>query len=724
MHSQATNATGVPSFGELTFTGAAMKRGLPSDVYLRLHQTIRRGLPLEPGIADVVALAMKEWAIAHGASHYCHWFQPLTGATAEKHEGFLHPDGAGGAINRFSGDQLILGEPDASSFPSGGIRDTYEARGYTAWDPTSPAFILRGTSAATLCIPSVFVSYHGEALDKKTPLLRSMQAVARHAVRILTAFGEDPDDVQVMTTLGAEQEYFLIDEAFYRKRRDLQICGRTLLGAPPPKGHQLDDHYFGSIHDRVLAYMHDSEQQLYQLGVPVKTRHNEVAPGQFELAPLFEETNVAADHQMLVMHVLQRTARRHGFVCLLHEKPFAGVNGSGKHVNWSLATSRGVNLLDPRESAHTNMQFLVFLTAVIRAVDRYGHLLRASVAGAGNDHRLGSNEAPPAIISIFLGDMLSDLLDQIARGRTGNLRKSGHLKLGAHTLPQIPKHASDRNRTSPFAFTGDKFEFRAVGSLATVAWPCTVLNTIAAESLDFMATELERRMKRRTPRTQIETVVKGLLREVLRKHRRIVFDGDSYSDAWHKEAARRDLPHLPGTADALPVLWQRPTQDLFRTYGVLSTRELRARIHVQTSKYNAILAIEARTLLGMLRQQVLPAALRSQEELARLVAATQAADQVDFQSQTMLGELMAEISKLRESMDHIESALAIDYENHVPNGVRPANGLRAAQRQSRHVRDRLIPAMEAARTAADRLEMMLPADRWPLPTYADMLFEL
>ncbi len=695
-------------FGSMTFTGEAMNKRLPAEVFAKLQQTVQLGLPLEPGIADTVALAMKEWATEQGATHYCHWFQPLTGATAEKHDAFLRPDGRGGAITRFSGDQLVLGEPDASSFPSGGIRDTYEARGYTAWDATSPAFVLKSAAGATLCIPSVFVSYHGEALDKKTPLLRSIQAVCEQAVRILRLFGNGSENARVVTTLGAEQEYFLVDKEFYNARLDLQICGRTLLGSPPPKGHQLDDHYFGAIHERVLAYMTEVERQLYELGVPVKTRHNEVAPGQYELAPSFEETNVAADHQMLVMHILQSTADQFDLVCLLHEKPFAGVNGSGKHMNWSIATTDGINLLNPQEDAHTNMQFLVFLTAVIRAVDLHGDLLRASVAGPGNDHRLGSNEAPPAIISVFLGDMLSDLLDQVAQGDPRSTKKGGMLHLGARTLPQIPRHGSDRNRTSPFAFTGDKFEFRAVGSLATVAWPGTVLNTIVAESLDVMATELERKAGQNPAPAKLQSVAMSVLRGVIKKHRRVVFDGDSYSAAWHKEAERRGLPNLKTTVDALPALKSRTAIDLFSKYDVLSARELKARADVQVEKYNTILEIEARTLLDMLARQVLPAALRYQAELAQLVAAGAAAQCEDLETTAQLKDLMNLVKQLRQAMRAMEAALA--------------KHPKSADTRAVHIRDHLLPAMVKARSASDALEQLAPSDLWPLPTYAEMLF--
>ena len=578
----------VDVFGSLTFTGDVMLKRLSEEVFRKLQRTMRRGLPLDPAIANTVAAAMKDWAIEHGCTHYCHWFQPLTGSTAEKHDAFLAPDGEGGAIAKFSGDALIRGEPDASSFPSGGIRDTYEARGYTAWDATSPAFILKTGSGATLCIPTAFVSWTGEALDKKTPLLRSVQAVSKHALRILRIFATDKGVSQVIATLGSEQEYFLIDRELYQRRPDLQICGRTLIGAPSPKGHQLDDHYFGSIAERVMVFMNEVERRLYELGIPVKTRHNEVAPGQYEIAPIFENANVATDHQMLTMHMLRSCAPHHGLACLLHEKPFAGINGSGKHNNWSIATDTGVNLLDPRDEAHTNMQFLVFLVAVIRAVDVHADLLRASIGSAGNDHRLGANEAPPAIMSIFAGNMLNDILNQLERGETQSTKKGGQLDLGAHTLPEIPRHSGDRNRTSPFAFTGNRFEFRAIGSSASIAWPNTVLNTIIAESLDVLATRLEKAAGKSPTTGKLEAAAKSVLKDVVHEHRRIVFDGDNYDPKWHTEAAGRGLPHLRTTVDALPTLRSKKAVKLFGAYGVLSGRELWARVEVLWEQYNTV----------------------------------------------------------------------------------------------------------------------------------------
>ncbi|MHC4767732.1 MAG: glutamine synthetase III family protein [Planctomycetota bacterium] len=697
-------------FGSLTFTGDVMLKRLSEDVFRKLQRTMRQGEPPDPAIADTVAEAMKEWAIEHGCTHYCHWFQPLTGATAEKHDAFLSPDVDGRALSRFSGDELIRGEPDASSFPSGGIRDTYEARGYTAWDATSPAFILRTGSGATLCIPTAFVSWTGEALDKKTPLLRSIQAVSKHAMRILKVFGTHKGVSQVITTLGSEQEYFLVARDFYHRRPDLQISGRTLVGAPSPKGHQLDDHYFGAIAERVMAFMNEVDRRLYELGVPVKTRHNEVAPGQYEIAPHFENANVATDHQMLIMHTLRACAPHYGLECLLHEKPFAGVNGSGKHNNWSMSTDAGVNLLNPRDEAHTNMQFLVFLMAVVRAIDIYADLLRASISSAGNDLRLGANEAPPAIMSVFLGEMLSDILDQIERGETKSTKKGGQLDLGAHTLPQIPRHSGDRNRTSPFAFTGNKFEFRAIGSSSSIAWPNTVLNTIIAESLDELATRLEKEMGGTTSK-KLETIVKAILRDVVQEHRRVVFDGDNYDLKWHEQAERRGLPNLRSTVDALPTLSSKKAVKLFKKYGVLSERELHARVDVLWEQYNAKQGIEARTLVSILRTLVLPAALRYQTEVAQAVASAQAAG-VDFEDTWgQLHRLVQMVDELRASAEAVAAAET------------EAQEIEDSERQALHCRDKLVPAMERARAASDELEGSIPANLWTLPTYAEMLFQ-
>jgi glutamine synthetase len=695
-------------FGCMTFSGDTMLKRLPSDVFAKLQKTISEGSALDPAIANTVAVAMKDWAIEHGATHYCHWFQPLTGISAEKHDAFLSPMADGSAIEKFSGNQLILGESDASSFPSGGIRDTYEARGYTAWDCTSPAFLMKSASGiVTLCIPTAFVSWTGEALDKKTPHLRSIQAMSKQAMRILRLFGNAAGVKQVHATLGCEQEYFLVEREQHEQRMDLALTGRTMMGANAPKGHQLDDHYFGAVPDHVLAFMAEVEARLFELGVPVKTRHNEVAPSQYEIAPTFENAHLAVDHQMVTMQVLRAVARSHGFECLLHEKPFAGINGSGKHNNWSMATDTGVNLLDPRDETHTNMQFLVFLAAVIRAVDMRADLLRASIASPANDHRLGANEAPPAIMSIFLGDMLTDILNQVENGTPKKTKSGGALDLGATTLPQIPRHASDRNRTSPFAFTGNKFEFRAVGSTASVAWPNTVLNTIVAESLDYMATELERKAGKNPSEAKLETAVKAVLKDVLKKHRRVCFDGDGYSEAWHREAARRGLPNLPSTADCLGVFASKSAKDLFAKYGVLSPRELEARHDVLVEHYNTVLAIEGRTLVQMVRTQVLPAALRAQEELASAVSTTLAADVDCADTQAELKSYVAMVDELRASVRELETLAARHHKDEVS--------------EMRFLRDHVVPAMARIRAACDALERVTPADLWPMPTYAEML---
>jgi glutamine synthetase len=695
-------------FGTLTFSGDVMLKRLPTDVYKKLLQTINRQAPLDPAIANSVAQAMKQWAIEHGATHYCHWFQPLTGDTAEKHDSFLTPDGAGGAFSTFSGNSLIVGEPDASSFPSGGIRETFEARGYTAWDASSPAFILKTASTATLCIPSVFVSYTGEALDLKTPLLRSMDAIGTQAMRILRIFNPDTDATRVGTTLGCEQEYFLVDEAFAEARLDLQICGRTILGSPPPKGHQLDDHYFGAIPERVLAFMAEVEQRAVELGIPITTRHNEVAPGQYELAPTFEDNNIAADHQQLIMHLLETTAPRHGFRCLLHEKPFAGVNGSGKHNNWSMSTDTGVNLLDPKNDTHSNLQFLTFLCGVIRAVHLHGDLLRGSIASAANDHRLGANEAPPAIMSIFLGDMLSDILDQIERGTPRTTKKGGQLAIGSRVLPEIPRHAGDRNRTSPFAFTGNKFEFRAVGSTSAIAWPDTVLNVIVADSLAWIADELERRAGSQPTERKLETAARALLKEIVKKHRAVVFDGDNYSEEWHAEAERRGLPNLRTTADALPAFKTKEASAMFARHKVLSQRELRARLEVLNEQYVTQVGIEARAMVQMIETQVLPASIRYQSELAGSLAAVRAVDLDAPATADRLEEVLEYVTELRRATEGVK--------------VAEAKVVAGTEKHTMHVRDHLIPAMAECRAVADRLEQILPEDIWPLPSYTEMLF--
>ena len=694
-------------FAADVFTRRIMRQRLPKDVYKSLVRTIDHGEALDPKVADVVAATMKDWAIENGATHFTHWFQPLTGSTAEKHDSLVSPDGQGGVIYNFSGSELVQGEPDASSFPSGGLRATFEARGYTAWDPSSPAFLIRGEKSVTLSIPTAFVSWTGEALDTKIPLLRSMEAISRQAFRILRIFGTDAGVSHVFTTVGPEQEYFLVDRELYFKRPDLMTCERTLFGARPPKGQQLEDHYFGAIHPRVLAFMADAEQELWRLGVPVKTRHNEVAPGQFEIAPLYEVSHIGSDHQMLLMETLRRCAQRHGLQALLHEKPFAGVNGSGKHNNWSLATDTGANLLDPQDDTHTNMQFLVFLCAVIRAVDIHADLLRASIASAGNDHRLGANEAPPAIISIFLGDMLQDILDQVEKGLPKRTLKGGTLDLGARGLPQIPRHSGDRNRTSPFAFTGNKFEFRAVGSTQSIAWPNTVLNTIVAESLDYMATELEKTLGKTANAAKLQSAVVALLQKVIKQHKRVLFGGDGYSAEWHKEAAKRGLPILQDSVAAFPVLTEKKNVDLFRKYGVLSKVEIESRAHIAIEKFVKQLLIEAETMVAMGRTMILPAAVRSQKLLADTVRATEDAGVKAPDGREALVEFTGLVTRLRKALSVLEKAAAHHDED--------------PMKEARHIKEKLRPAMAEVRALADGLETHVPSDLWPMPTYREML---
>jgi glutamine synthetase len=695
-------------FATDVFSERSMRERLPRDVFRKFQRTMYLGEPLDAAVADVVAAAMKDWAVERGATHYTHWFQPLTGQTAEKHDAFIVPDGHGGAISEFTGSALVQGEPDASSFPSGGLRTTFEARGYTAWDCTSPVFLNRTANNVTLCIPTVFVSFNGEALDKKTPLLRSIDALSQQALRILRIFGTDQGVTHITSTLGAEQEYFLIDRNYYFQRPDLLTCDRTLFGARPPKGQQLEDHYFGSIPGRVLAFMAEAERELYRLGVPVKTRHNEVAPGQFELAPHFEQANLACDHQMLVMETLKRVAPRYGLQCILHEKPFRGINGSGKHCNWSMSTDTGVNLLDPRDETHSNMQFLVFLCAVIRAVDLHADLLRASIASAGNDHRLGANEAPPAIISVFLGDMLTDIVNQLEAGAPRSTIKGGKIDLGARSLPQIPRHAGDRNRTSPFAFTGNKFEFRAVGSSAAVAWPVTVINTIVAESLDSVATELEK-VKGNGPKLQ--QAVAAILQKIIKEHKRVIFNGDGYDPAWHAEAEKRGLPNFRNTVDALPILRSRKSIELFKKYSVLSKQETESRAYIFAEKYVKQLTIEAETMVSMFNTQILPAAIRHQTELAEAVSATAAADVDDDELRQALQAHIAVITRARAAARQLEHA------SNGHGGDHAGDPFKHAQ----HIRDKVLPAMAALREAVDELETRVAEDLWPLPGYREML---
>jgi len=689
---------GANIFGENVFSSAVQRQRLPKAHYKQLQETLEAGELLEPTLADAVATAMKEWAMERGATHFTHWFQPLTGITAEKHDSFYAPTGDGNAIAEFAGKELIQGEPDASSFPTGGIRATFEARGYTAWDPTSPAFILENPNGAFLCIPTAFASWTGEALDHKIPLLRSMDALSTVAVRAAQLFGDD-ECTRVFTTVGPEQEYFLIDERYYFERPDLIITGRTLFGAKPPKGHELDDHYFGSIPERVLACMLETEQELAKLGVPIKTRHNEVAPAQYEVAPVFENSNVGCDHQQLVMQVLQNVARRYGLVCLLHEKPFAGVNGSGKHNNWSMGTDTGHNLLEPGDTPHENLQFLFFISAVIQAVDKHQQLLRASVANAGQDHRLGANEAPPAIISIFLGAELEKVFAAIESGSGDAATPQAYLELGASVLPTLPKHGGDRNRTSPFAFTGNKFEFRAAGSSQSLALPNTVLNTIAAEAIDELTDAVETRV---AAGESLEAAVLEVVRAAYAAHKRVVFDGDNYSDDWHAEAEARGLANLRQTPDALPWLVEPATVDVFSRYEVLSERELEARYEVLVEQFTTKLNIEGETAASIARTLLLPAAVQ-------WYATLEAAD-----DNKGVARLKGELDELLDEL--VERIFALEAANREhPEGVDPLDA-------ARYVQTQVVPAMDAVRSVADRLERIVPDDLWPLPKYSEILF--
>jgi glutamine synthetase len=646
---------------------------------------------------------MKEWAVEHGATHYTHWFQPLTGITAEKHDSFLSPTPDGRAVAEFSGKELIKGEPDASSFPSGGMRSTFEARGYTAWDPTSPPWLLVTPNGTTLVIPTAFVSWTGEALDKKTPLLRSMEGLSKQAVRILKLFGSKAQ--RVFTTCGPEQEYFLIDQQFYFTRPDLINAGRTLFGAKPPKGQEMEDHYFGSIPERVLAFMHELERELYRVGVPVKTRHNEVAPSQYEIAPVFENANVATDHQMMTMEFMRRVAPKYGLACLMHEKPFAGVNGSGKHLNWSMSDDLGNNLLSPGDTPHDNIQFLVFCAAVLRAVNKYQGLLRYAIASAGNDHRLGANEAPPAILSVFLGDMLTDIFGQIERGDAKTTKSGGILDTGVSVLPKLPRDAGDRNRTSPFAFTGNKFEFRAVSAGQSIAFPNIALNVAVAEALDYMATELEKAVK---DGKKLDTAVKALLTRMIKENKRIIFNGNNYSADWEKEAGKRGLLNLRTSVDAYPELMKPDVVKAFEKYGVLNERELRARYDVAVEQYNKTINIEGQLMVLMANRYILPAAHRYTAQLAQSVAAVKAAGVAGKQAKKSLEGLTTLTDQFKLAADKLQTLLEHEDGD--------------ADKHAKYFRDRVVPAMAALREAGDSLECIVPHDLWPLPTYREMLF--
>jgi len=697
-------------FAVNVFSEEVMQARLPKPIFKLLQKTIRKGMPLDGTIADAVATAMKDWAMDHGATHYTHIFQPMTGVTAEKHDSFLAPTiGGGAAIFEFSGKELVKGEPDASSFPSGGLRATFEARGYTAWDPTSPAYIIENPNGSTLVIPTAFLSWTGEALDKKTPLLRSMEALSTQALRILKLFGNTAAG-HVFTTVGPEQEYFLIDKQFYFLRPDLVATGRTLFGAMPPKGQELEDQYFGSIPERVLACMADAEFELFKLGVPVKTRHNEVAPSQYELAPIFENSNLATDHQNLTMEILRRTADKYGLVCLLHEKPFAGINGSGKHNNWSMSTDTGENLLNPGDNPHDNAQFMVFCVAVVRAVAKYSEILRLSIASANNDHRLGANEAPPAIISVFLGDQLQDIFDQLEKGPPKTSKQGGMFVTGVSVLPPIPKEAGDRNRTSPFAFTGNKFEFRAVGSSANIGGPNTVLNTIIAESLDYVATKLEADVK---GGKDLNKAIQELLPSIVKESKKVLFNGNGYSEEWHKEAEKRGLPNLKSTTDVLPVVTRKDTVELFTKYKVYTEGELKSRFNILSENYVKQVTIEAKTALMMAKTIILPAALKYQKEVGDSVASAKAAGAATPAGVETLSAVVSGINTLAHGITELEKA-----ESHKGDG----GGDGDAYAHAKHIKEHVIPAMLAVRKASDTLESIVSDDLWPLPTYREMLF--
>ena len=692
-------------FASNVFSDRTMKERLPKDTYKALRRTIETSASLALEVADVVANAMKDWAIEKGATHYTHWFQPLTSKTAEKHDSFISPTADGGVIMEFSGKQLIQGEPDASSFPSGGLRSTFEARGYTAWDCTSPAFLKEDSAGnVTLCIPTAFCSYTGEALDKKTPLLRSMAAVSKQAVRVLRALGNKTAN-RVTSTVGPEQEYFLIDKKFFDQRLDLICTGRTLFGAPSPKGQELEDQYFGAIKDRISSFMRDLDIELWKMGVLAKTKHNEVAPAQFEMAPIFSTTNIAADHNQLVMETMQKVALRHGLVCLLYEKPFAGVNGSGKHNNWSLATDEGANLLEPGKTPHDNEQFLVFLSALIIAVDRHADKLRAGAANPGNDLRLGANEAPPAIISIFMGEELTDILMSIAKGKKPQSKGQHFLHIGVDSLPALPKDNTDRNRTSPFAFTGNKFEFRMVPSSASISGPNVVLNTIVAEALDETATRLE---KAKDINKEAETIVK----EAVNKHGRVIYNGNNYTEEWVKEAKKRGLPNIRSTVEAVGAMATPEAEKLFEKYKVLSKKELHSRHEIYLEQYAKHINIEAQAAIAMVKQQYIPAIIEFTEDLARAIGKLKAAS-ASFAVQK---ELLARVSVLLESANKKLAALEAV--------TKKAQGIEDVHERAESYRDKVFVAMGDLRKDIDALEQIAPKDLWPVPSYADMLFKL
>ena len=671
----------IEGFGENVFGLPLMEARLSAPTFASLKKTIDTGSELDASIADEVAEAMKEWAMEKGATHYTHWFQPLTGATAEKHDSFIFPDFKGGVVTGFSGDELIQGEPDASSFPSGVLRATFEARGYTGWDPSSPAFIkYDGAGASTLCVPTVFCGYHGEALDKKTPLLRSMKVLSEQTVRLGKLFGIDCGDTMAQATLGAEQEYFLIDADLYAERPDLQQTGRTLFGKPANKHQQLDDHYFGAIKSRVAAFMADLDAELWALGVPSKTRHNEVCPGQFEIAPVFETLNISVDHNMITMEVLSSLAEKHGFECLLHEKPFAGVNGSGKHNNWAIRGPDGKNWLKPGDNPHENAKFMTIIVGLMKAVDTHADLLRATVATAGNDHRLGANEAPPAVVSIFLGDQLTDIIEQIEAGGASSSKEGGHIHLGVDLLPKLPRGNTDRNRTSPFAFVGNRFEFRAVGSSQSPAGANIVLNTIVAEAFDYICTKVEAAL---ADGKEFNAALQDVLAEVIKEHKRILFNGDGYTDEWLEEAAKRGLPNLVTTPEALEVLTTQKAKDVFSKYNVLTNEELESRYNIYVETYETLIAIEAATSVDIAKTMIIPAAVTTINEYASVPA---------------VAGITGELSSL------LEATVA---------GIAKVEAAEGPAAQ--------IAAMDELRAAVDGLEALVPADIWPMPSYSELL---
>jgi glutamine synthetase len=687
-------------FGSNVFNDVTMRERLPKDTYKALQKTIKGGQKLDIQVATVVANAMKDWAIEKGATHFTHWFQPMTGITAEKHDSFISPTPNGQIIMEFSGKELVRGEPDASSFPSGGLRATFEARGYTAWDPTSYAFI----KDKTLCIPTAFCSYSGDSLDKKTPLLRSMQAINRQALRVLKLFGHS-EVTSVNTTVGLEQEYFLVDKDVYDKRRDLIYTGRTLFGARPPKGQELEDHYFGSIKPRVQEFMEDLDRELWKLGVLAKTEHNEVAPAQHELAPIFTTANIAVDHNQLTMEMMRKVAQRHNMVCLLHEKPFAGVNGSGKHNNWAISTNTGINLLEPGETPYDNAQFLLFLCAVIKAVDDYQELLRVSVASAGNDHRLGANEAPPAVVSIFLGDELTEILNSIESGKPYGGRKKEQLKIGVDVLPRFFKDTTDRNRTSPFAFTGNKFEFRMPGATLSMAGPNVVLNTAVAEELRQFADELENA-------EDFTSALNDLIKRVIKEHKRIIFNGNGYDDTWIEEALRRGLPNLRSTPDCMPAFISEKSVQLFTSHGVYSRAELQSHYDIKLDNYAKIINIEAQTMLDMSKKDILPAVSAYAKSLADTIAAKKAVSaDIDCSYET---ETLAKISRIEASM----FAKMTELEKAVIEAKETVGVMETAI----FYKDHVIPAMNELRVNADELETLTAKEYWPFPSYGDLLF--